>query len=81
MYKRQPHINELKDNTGRLILTPHIKEFSRLSGLDTDYILRHKLSCAKDFSVKYGVHVPVSYTHLDVYKRQQLHRGKAIRVS
>lgn len=52
-----PHINELKDNTGRLILTPHIKEFSRLSGLDTDYILRHKLSCAKDFSVKYGVHV------------------------
>lgn len=52
-----PHINELKDNTGRLILTPHIKEFSRLSGLDTDYILRHKLSCAKDFAVKYGVHV------------------------
>lgn len=52
-----PHINELKDNTGRLILTPHIKEFSRLSGLDTDYILRHKLSCVKDFAVKYGVHV------------------------
>ncbi len=52
-----PHINELKDNTGRLILTPHIKEFSRLSGLDTAYILRNKLSCAKDFAEKYGVHV------------------------
>ena len=52
-----PHINELRDNTGRLILTPHIKEFSRLSGYDTAYILHNKLSVAKDFAEKHGVHI------------------------
>ena len=52
-----PHINELKDNTGRLILTPHIKEFSRISGLDTDYILKHKLPVAKEFAAAHNVHI------------------------
>ena len=40
-----------------VILTPHVKEFSRLSGLTVGDILSRPIECAKDFAVKYGVTV------------------------
>ncbi len=52
-----PHINEIKDNNGMIILTPHLKEFSRLSGLDMGYIQRNKLDVAKLFAKQYNVHL------------------------
>ena len=51
------HIDDLKDNGGRLILTPHIKEFSRISGIDTDVILKDKLKAAREFAARFGVHL------------------------
>ena len=38
-----------------IILTPHILEFSRLSGLSVDEIKKKPIECAKAFSKKYGV--------------------------
>ena len=37
------------------ILTPHIKEFSRLSGLEIDEILSNSVKICRDFAKKYGV--------------------------
>ncbi len=52
-----PHINEIKDNNGMVVLTPHLKEFSRLSGCDMGYILKNKLSAARIFAKEYNVHL------------------------
>ena len=52
-----PHINEIKDNNGMVVLTPHLKEFSRLSGCDMGYILKNKLDAAKIFAREYNVHL------------------------
>ena len=38
-----------------LILTPHVKEFSRLSGYGTEEILADPVSRAKEFAFRYGV--------------------------
>ena len=51
------HINEIKDNNGMVILTPHLKEFSRLSGLDMGYIQKNKLDVARLFAKQYNVHL------------------------
>lgn len=40
-----------------IILTPHIKEFSRLSGLSVEEILEDSISVVKDFAKKHGVRV------------------------
>ena len=37
------------------VLTPHPKEFSRLSGLSIEHILAHPVPCALEFSQKHGV--------------------------
>lgn len=37
------------------ILTPHPKEFSRLSGLPVERILEYPVACAQEFSQKHGV--------------------------
>lgn len=50
------HKHEVKDNN-RIILTPHIKEFSRLTGKSTEEISGAKLTLAKEFAKEYGVHV------------------------
>lgn len=49
------NINVLNGKKGKTVLTPHIGEFSRLTGLSTDEILADKLGCAREFAVKYGV--------------------------
>lgn len=38
-----------------VVLTPHIKEFSRLSGYEIDKILENPIDLAKDFAKKYGI--------------------------
>ncbi len=40
-----------------VIVTPHIKEFSRLTGKTPEEILRDPIGCAKEFSKAYGVTV------------------------
>ena len=40
---------------GNVVLTPHIGEFSRLTGLSTQEILADRLSLARKFAVEYEV--------------------------
>lgn len=47
------HIDILDDAKSEIVLTPHIKEFSRISGLSTDEILKDKEKAVKDFAERY----------------------------
>lgn len=47
----------LKDKKCKVILTPHIKEFSRLTKLSVKDICADPVACAKSFSKEYGVTV------------------------
>ncbi|MDE7265341.1 MAG: NAD(P)H-hydrate dehydratase, partial [Clostridia bacterium] len=48
-------INILINKRCRVILTPHPKEFSRLTGLTVEEILSDPIKVAKEFAKKYGV--------------------------
>lgn len=41
----------------RIVITPHIGEMARLTGLETDYIKAHQKEIAENFAEKYGVNV------------------------
>lgn len=45
----------LYDKKTDFILTPHIAEFSRLSGLSVEEIKKNPIAAAKDFSKKFGI--------------------------
>ena len=47
--------DRLKNASGQVILTPHIGEFSRLSGKTPEEILRDPVSLAEQFASTYGV--------------------------
>lgn len=47
----------LKNRTCEVILTPHVKEFSRLTGQSVAKILASPVQCAKEFAAEYGVNV------------------------
>ena len=47
--------DRLKNTAGQVILTPHIGEFSRLSGKTPEEILRDPVSLAEQFAAAYGV--------------------------
>ena len=47
------HIDLLERAEAELILTPHIKEFSRMSGLETEVILADQAKAAEEFSKKH----------------------------
>lgn len=49
------NINILLRKKGEVILTPHMGEFSRLTGLPIEEILSNRLGLARKFAVKYGV--------------------------
>ncbi len=49
------NINILRGVKGDVVLTPHIGEFSRLTGLSTQEILSDRLALARKFAVEYGV--------------------------
>ena len=46
---------KLKKAQAPVILTPHMMEFSRLSGLTIDEIRENRFAVAADFAQKYGV--------------------------
>lgn len=45
----------LRNKKCTAVITPHVKEFSRLSGLTVKEILSDPIGCAKDFSKEFGV--------------------------
>ena len=49
------NIDVLKEAKSSIVITPHLKEMSRLINKDVEFISVNKASCAKDFSKKYGV--------------------------
>ncbi len=51
------NIDILKERKGEVILTPHVKEFSRISGLSVEEIQADRIKAAKEFAEKYGVTV------------------------
>ena len=48
-------LGSIKDSSCRIILTPHLKEFSRLTGKETNEILQNPVQFAQDFAKEYGV--------------------------
>ena len=51
------NLDILKHKKSDLILTPHPKEFSRLSGLSVDYIAKNREQSAKDFAKTHGIYL------------------------
>ncbi len=51
----QTSVAMLKNCKPRVVLTPHVKEFSRLSGVSVQEIQSHKAELAKQFAREYGV--------------------------
>ncbi|MFA7636936.1 MAG: NAD(P)H-hydrate dehydratase [Monoglobales bacterium] len=49
------NINILHEKKGKVILTPHIGEFSRLTGLSVEEILTDRLGYARKLAIEYGV--------------------------
>ena len=45
----------LKDSSCRIILTPHLKEFSRLTGKAMDEISQNPVKSAQEFAKKFGI--------------------------
>lgn len=60
------HMNILNEQNAPLILTPHIKEFSRLSGLDVPDIIEHQSEVAEEFSLAHPDTVLVLKSHRTV---------------
>lgn len=48
-------LDVLKKAKCQVVLTPHVKEFSRLSGKAVEQIILDPVGCAKEFSKEYGV--------------------------
>ncbi len=51
------NIDILKERKGEIIITPHVLEFSRISGLSVSEIQRDRIGSARKFSEKYGITV------------------------
>lgn len=51
----QMDLNILLQAKGKIILTPHLKEFSRLTNKSIDEIKQNSLNLAKDFAKKYNI--------------------------
>jgi len=50
-------VEVLKERKGITVLTPHVGEFERLSGLRKDHIVENLIDVAQDFAVKYGCYL------------------------
>ncbi len=72
------HKDILSETHAPLILTPHIKEFSRLSGLEVADILADQAGAAEEFSQKYPDTVLVLKSHITyVAENGMLYRSTA----
>ena len=60
------NINILKERGGATVLTPHVKEFSRLTGLSVEYIIANQAEAAKSFSIDHPDCVLVLKSHRTV---------------
>ena len=60
------NINILKERRGATVLTPHVKEFSRLTGLNTKHIIDSQAEAAEAFSLEYPNTVLVLKSHRTV---------------
>lgn len=45
----------LKNSKGKIIITPHLGEMSRITGLKIDYIRENRLDVAKNFAKEHGI--------------------------
>ena len=50
-------LDVLKDKKCQILLTPHVKEFSRLHNVSTEEVITNSIELAKAFAQKYGVTV------------------------
>lgn len=50
-------IDVLKEHIGEVVITPHIKEFSRLTNMSVEKVLNERIYLVKNFSDKYNVTV------------------------
>ena len=51
------NIDVLKERKSEIILTPHVMEFSRMSGLSVERIQADRITAARNFAAEYGVTV------------------------
>lgn len=66
------NIDILNERRGEIILTPHVKEFSRLTGLDVPYIIGHQREAAEEFTAGYdGVTVALKSSRTVVARGSQ----------
>ncbi len=49
------NINILNEKKGQVVITPHLGEFARLTGVSIDDINKNKLALARSFATEYGV--------------------------
>ncbi len=50
-------VEVLKEREGTTVLTPHVGEFQRLTGLEKNHILENFLEVAQEFAVKYACYL------------------------
>ena len=55
LYALAQDLTMLSNMSAPVIITPHIGEFSRLTGYDKDYILRNLKTVAKEYAKKYNL--------------------------
>lgn len=53
----QNNLDLLKNQKGAIILTPHPKEFSRITGLSVEEILKNREEIVQEFSKRYSVYL------------------------
>jgi NAD(P)H-hydrate epimerase len=53
MLKDNLHI--LKNKKGKIIITPHVGEMSRITGFETEYINEHRIEVSKKLAQDYGI--------------------------
>lgn len=74
----------LRQTKSKIVITPHLKEFSRLCGLSIEEINENKISVVKEFSLKYnvvtvlkGAYTVISMQNGDIYINKTGNSGLA----
>ena len=69
----QNNLDLLKDSKRQIVITPHIGEMSRLTGLDTKDIVKNRIEIAVDFAKKYGVIVLLKGYNTIITNGEEVH--------